>query len=115
MTDSHSLVPAVSVVERIKRLSGEEYLVITEFKDGSGAVGLRPIESFGPQNAILFNCDGTFRTVISINEEFKNGIGFSDAYYVNGEMTLIFTTPIRDFACVIDELSGQITKCYETR
>lgn len=108
-----------SFMDSIRKALVQQYdggqIVLTKLRDGSGAIAVLPMREDGKGNARIYNTSGNVRCEIEIPHCFRGGIGFSDAYYVNDELTAIFVTPGRDFAFVIDEKSGNAIRTYETR
>ncbi|TWT29974.1 hypothetical protein Enr8_46310 [Blastopirellula retiformator] len=94
---------------------GKGQVVVNELRDDSGVVVVLPMRDDGKSNAQIRNASGEVRCEIEIPASFRGGNGFADAYYVNGELTAIFVRPGRDFAFIVDEQTGRILKCYETR
>jgi hypothetical protein len=84
-------------------------------RDGRGVAVVESMSESAPRNAVVFNGDGTerFRVMSPLSEDQVQG--FSDFYYVGSELTAILTCPGRDFAVVVDELSGKCMRFYETR
>lgn len=98
----------------VQKKFGNDY-VITPFRDSSGAIVIGPMRADLRSNATLVDVAGERRIDVGLPEVLKGGLGFADAYYVNDELTAIYVYSGQDFACVIDELSGTITRYYETR
>jgi hypothetical protein len=89
--------------------------VFCKLTDNSGILVVVPMRGTGACNAIVYNLAGDVRCEIEIPIDFRSGLGFTDAYYVNNELTAIFVTAGRDFAFVIDERTGKVERVYETR
>jgi hypothetical protein len=89
--------------------------VVTAFRDGSGAIVVVAMRSDQQSNAFLVDSNGERQVDVQLPQMLKGGLGFADAYYVNNELTAIYVYSGRDFACVIDEKTGSIDRCYETR
>jgi hypothetical protein len=99
----------------MKKIVGEQDIVVTELTDGSGAIVIFSLEKHGARNAKIIDRNGKVRADVELPSRFQFGIGFSDAYYINGELTAIFVENGRDFAFVVDEKTGAVTRYYETR
>ncbi|WP_425618825.1 hypothetical protein NA78x_002541 [Anatilimnocola sp. NA78] len=103
------------VKAKLQREADKENILVAKLNDDSGVIVVFPIEKNGFSNAQIINSTGTVRCQLEIPYEFRNGHGFWDAYYVQGELTAILLTPGRDFAFVIDEQTGCVLRSYETR
>jgi hypothetical protein len=67
-----------------------------------------------PNNAVIYNADGSERVRL-VNPMVAHGaICFDDAYYVGAELTVIAAMQGSRFACVFDE-TGMLQRVYETR
>jgi hypothetical protein len=99
----------------LQEKAGAERLLLTALRDGTGAIAVFPLEKRGEPNARIVDCSGAVRCNLEIPSEFRNGTCYYDAYYVQGELTAVFSLPGRDFACVIDEKTGKVLRSYETR
>jgi hypothetical protein len=89
--------------------------IVTPLTDGSGAIVVLSMREDGSSNAIIVNNEGVPRSAIEIPSALRSGLGFTDAYYVKGELTAIYVYSTRDFACVVDEKTGNVIRYYETR
>jgi hypothetical protein len=84
------------------------------FLTGNGVLVVELGSSAAPDNAVIFNSDGSMRTRVT-NPEGKNGaVAFCDAYYVKNELTLFIAFQSAQMGCVIDE-AGNVLRVYETR
>lgn len=101
--------------EKLRREFGDLEILLTTLSDESGAIAIFPVRVNQSCNAQIIEKTGETRCSIEIPGDLLDGIGFHDAYYVAEELTAIFVTKYRDFACVIDEKSGKIIRSYETR
>lgn len=111
-----STVKFVDVIRgSLEQEYGSGQVVVTKLHDDSGVIAVLPMRADGEVNAQIHNVTGDIRCEIEIPESFRGGNGFADAYYVNGELTVIFVRPGRDFAFVVDEKSGRVIRSYETR
>jgi hypothetical protein len=99
----------------LQQQHGGKDILLTRLLDGSGAVAVFPIGENGINNAQIIETAGRVRCEVEVPSEFRHGLGFHDAYYVNGELTAIFVVPGRDFAFVINENTGRVIRSYETR
>jgi hypothetical protein len=84
-------------------------------RDRSGIAIVEPLVTFGEDNAVILNADGSIR--FRLHLPFKDGsvYGFDQMYYVNDELTAIVAVTGRDFAYVVDEQRGGYKRHYETR
>jgi hypothetical protein len=99
----------------LQKAFGKEVVVLTRLLDESGAIAVLAMGNGDGSNAWIIDSCGVVRCKVEIPGDFKGGGGFSDAYYVNGELTAIFGFSGRDFAFVIDESTGRVIRNYETR
>lgn len=82
--------------------------------DESSILVVEPDNEHSPDNAIIFNEDGSEKSRIINPCKGEGAICFGDAYYVNGEPTLISVTNRVPYACVVNS-AGDIVRVYETR
>ena len=108
-------IPIESINAAVLHQYGPGPHVFCKLADNSGALVVIPMRGTGACNAFIYNLAGDVRCEIEIPIDFQSGLGFTDAYYVNNELTAIFVTVGRDFAFVIDEHTGKVERVYETR
>ncbi len=72
-------------------------------------------EEYGNENAYLYSFDGNNCIKLVHPQSIRDVICFHEIYYISGKLTAIIATSHCDFACEIDEKTGEIEKVYETR
>lgn len=80
-----------------------EYVVIVE-----------PDNKFSPNNAVIYNSDGSERARVSNPFKDKGAICFGDVYYVKDEIALVSITRRANYICIID-VDGNVLRTHETR
>ena len=91
------------------------YSVLTEkIRGDDGIVIVEPSSINDPDNAVIYNPDGTLRARVINPVKDKGSKCFADVYYVNDELTLIAAGGRVFYACAIDE-DGNVLRVYETR
>lgn len=85
----------------------------TVLSDASGVLIVEPGMN-RPDNALIFNGDGSPRLRISNPFTYSGAVCFSDVGYEGGELTLISQIKARQMACVISE-DGHHVRQYEIR
>lgn len=81
-------------------------LVVVPFQTENKFLVVDPASDEAPHNGIIIDAKGAELNRI-INPESTNGaICFSDAYYVNDELTLVIAFSSFQMACVIDKEGG---------
>ncbi|GEM_PF-3597072 len=81
---------------------------------GDYIVAVEPDNEFSPNNAVIFNPDGTERKRI-INPLSNDGaICFGDVYCERGSIVLVSVCPRANYICVLDH-DGGIESFHETR
>ena len=88
---------------------------VIELNDGSGLAIVLSKGEFGVENAYVVNSDGSERYKLKMPSTIRNGICFHEIYYIQNELTAIVATNQFDYACVINEGTGEIERYYETR
>lgn len=89
-------------------------LVAVPLRGGKGFLVVEPSGSDAPHNAIIIDMEGSERRRIE-NPEAKNGaICFSDAYYINEELTLFIAFDSWQMGCVVND-DGRFIRTYEAR
>ena len=84
------------------------------FKENDAVVVVIRSKKDFPNNAIIFNPDGTEKTKV-MNPLVNGGsLGFSDVYFVKGSLALVSMGKMRQHLCVIDK-DGTILSISETR
>ncbi|MBN1910399.1 MAG: hypothetical protein JW818_11710 [Pirellulales bacterium] len=101
--------------ERIEKAYRGPVTSVCPLRDGDGLALVEPIDETGPNNAVVFNADGTVRFRVKPPLPTQQVQGFADMYYVKDELTAIMVTPGRDFAVVVDDKTGEYLRIYETR
>lgn len=88
---------------------------VIRLSDKSGiAVVLSSLE-FGKTNAVVYNNDGSERYWLTLPSSLRDIICFHEIYYVNEILTAMVATSECDFACEINEQTGNYIRIYETR
>lgn len=91
------------------------YAVCAEkLKGDSGVIIIEPSSKKDPDNAVIYNSDGSMRVRVVNPMKDEGAKCFADVYYVNDELTLIAAGGRVFYACVIDE-NGNTLRIYETR
>ena len=67
-----------------------------------------------PNNAIIYNADGSPRVRLVNPCVAKGAVAFGDVYYVGSELTVVAYGQGDMWACVFDE-DGHLQRTYETR
>ena len=94
----------------LKHYPGPAYAIVLASQDG-----VLIVEPTGaPNNAVIYNPDGTERVRLRNPMVHAGAIAFSYPYYSDGELTVNSAIPGLEFACVFDE-TGQLQKVFETR
>lgn len=88
------------------------YFVVSKKNDY--IVVVEPDNSFSPDNAVIFNPDGSEKKRITNPCRDKGAICFGDIYYVLDNITLISICNAAYYACKMNN-DGDIVKIYETR
>lgn len=101
--------------ERIEKVYRGPVSSVCQLRDGGGLALVEPIDETGPNNAVVFNANGTVRFRVKPPLPTYQVQGFADMYYVKDELTAILVTPGRDFAVVVDGKTGECLRTYETR
>lgn len=83
-------------------------------KDNSAVVIVEPDNEFSPDNAVIYNADGSEKKRILNPTRDKGAICFGDIYYEKGDIVLISVCPCVHYACAIDN-DGNILRVHETR
>jgi len=96
----------------VKKFDAKVFAECFKEKDGVIVV-VRSKKSF-PNNAIIFNPDGSKRTTVINPLAEKGDFGFSDVFYIKDEIALISTGNLRQHSCIIDK-NGNILKISEFR
>lgn len=107
------MLSAIRVILAQKCSGGK--ILLTVLRDRKGAIAVFPMGHNGIHNAWIVNSDGSLRCEVEVPAEFAGGLGFYDAYYVSDELNVIYVMPGRDFAFIVDELSGKVIRSHETR
>ena len=84
-------------------------------RDETGVAIVEPFEEKGRDNAVVFNSDGTERFRLRFPMPEPHGNCFDQMYYILDKLTVIANLRGVDFACELNEQTGNVTKTYETR
>ena len=84
-----------------------------ELASHTGVVIVEPYQGH-PNNAVIYNADGTPRIQLLNPLSAKGSICFIYPYYVGSELTLVAAFPDIQYGCGYDE-SGVCLRTYETR
>lgn len=79
---------------------------------GSGVLVVEPTSY--PNNAVIYNANGSMRSRLHNPDPQEGQSAFIDVYYINDELTVILGSRSGQMACVFDE-SGVLLRSYETR
>jgi hypothetical protein len=80
----------------------------------NGVVVIYLSKDKAPNNADIYNADGTLYKNIINPVSQASGSMFTDLYYVKGKLLMIINDNIYNFSCVLDS-SGDIHELHETR
>ena len=74
--------------------------------DNSGVAVVEGLEASAPNNAVIFNLDGSERVRIKEKGIPFQGIGFYNIYYLGNDLTLSYACSGVDYAVVINSNNG---------
>ena len=84
------------------------------FKEKDGVIVVIRSKVMSPNNAVVFNPDGSEKSTV-VNPLVEEGdLGFSDIYYVKDNLVLISTGKLGQHSCIVDK-EGKILSVSETR
>jgi hypothetical protein len=89
-------------------------VVAVFFGDNRKILIVEPDSSKSPNNAVIYNGDGSEYIRIINPYENQGAICFSDAYEVKGKLNLFFMCKNAYYGCLVDEF-GTVSNIYETR
>jgi hypothetical protein len=84
-------------------------------RDRSRIAVVEPLTTYGENNAVILNADGSLRFRLLLPIKDGSVYGFDQMYYVDDELTIVVAVTGRDFAYVVDEKTGEYTNHYEMR
>ena len=78
--------------------------------------GVAVIESTGTRTAArILNADGTLRAHLQNPFSFEEGFEFYYFNYVKGRLEIVLSGTSRDYASIVDEATGLLSKPHEVR
>lgn len=80
----------------------------------SGGIATIVGDSFDAQASILNN-DGSLRAILRSPFGRNEGFSFYSLYYEGDHLLVVLASATRDFACRVDENTGQLSVPHETR
>lgn len=83
-------------------------------RDRSGIAVVEPLTTYGQNNAVILNADGSLRFRLELPVKDGSVYGFDQMYYIGNELTVVSITA-HDFAYVVEEHGGGYIRHYETR
>jgi len=89
-------------------------LVVVPFKAVDKMIVVEPASDDAPHNAVIIDSEGQELARVQNPEASNGAICFSDAYYVNEDLTLFIAFSSFQMACVVNS-DGKIEKLRETR
>ncbi|MCW8932603.1 MAG: hypothetical protein OQL19_20510 [Gammaproteobacteria bacterium] len=80
-----------------------------------GIIILEPYEDVGPNNAIIYNLDGTLRWKLPYTKESDTGICFDRIGFSNGKLTIIAIIKNRDVGFIVDWKNCKYLDIFSSR
>ncbi len=83
--------------------------------NNSGIIVLEPYEEVGPNNAVIYNIDGTVRWKLPYPKETSSGICFDRVGFSKGELNVIAVIKNRDVGFIVDWENYKYKEIFSAR